>query len=419
MQPVLRTAVTLLLTTTTTLLPAQGSGYSTGSIELSPRVSTSYLSASLREASRETRWLQFVVLWRGQSGWSGGRRGLDTATLRRAQAEYNTARKAALARDGLFVGGQSGGVAYTAEADSARRTLTVLGQRFSIPRGDSALIVMVDRIDGVGGDPIVAATRVVESRLPDVPAERTWTSGDTTFIVRPRGREPGSDRLNIEAMLGRDSTVAAFLRVGALGGPTDVLVPISPRTVTFASPAEFQPDLAAVDGPFECSGPEAIGQSAMGRLLVGADAIAYTAAFPSKSDTKATVVVMVDPAGGIIRYSERRGPPLRPPQILATATRGIARTRWQPRRLPSDPRTFRWTIAPAARPLPTRAADGPMNGCQARSTSWGRWKNSASPSIVRNAFSRSAREDLRADLEGNHGHGGAPRHVELTLLGVD
>ncbi len=51
-----------------------------------------------------------------------------------------------------------------------------------------------------------------------------------------------------------------------------------------------------MDGPFECS--QAIGQSAMGSI--GADAIAYTAAFPSKSDTKATVVVMVDPAGGII-----------------------------------------------------------------------------------------------------------------------
>ncbi len=272
MHSVLRTAVTLLLTTTTTLLPAQGSGYSTGGIELSPRVSTSYLAATLTDASRETRWLQFVVLWRGQSGWSRGQRGLDTAMLRRAETEYNTARRAALGRDGLFVGGQSGGVAYTAEADSARRTLTVLGQRFSIPRSDSALIVMVDRIDGVGGDPIVAATTVVESRLPDLPAERTWTSGDTTFIVRPRGRGPESDRANIEAVLGRDSTVAAFWRVGGgpLGGPTDVLVPNSPRTVTLASPAEFQPDLAAVDGPFECSGPEAIGQSAMGRRLVGA-----------------------------------------------------------------------------------------------------------------------------------------------------
>jgi hypothetical protein len=312
MQPALRSAVTLLLTTTTTLLRAQGSGYSSGGTELSSRVSTSYLAASLTEASRETRWLQFVVLWRGQSGWSQGRQRLDTAMLRKAQTAYNTARHAALARDGVFIGGQSGGVAYTAEADSARVTLTVLGQRFSIPRRDSALIVMVDRIDGVGGDPIVAGTRVVESRLPEVPAERTWTSGDTTFIVRPRGRETGSDRANIESVLERDSTVAAFWRADSFGGPTDVLVPVSPRTVTSASPADFRPALAAVDGPFECTGREAIGQSAMGRLLVGADAIAYTAAFPSKSDTKATVVVMVDSTGKIVRYSERRGPPLRP-----------------------------------------------------------------------------------------------------------
>ena len=313
MQPSLRSAVTLLLAATTaTLLPAQGTGYSTGGADLSPRISTSYLEASFGEASRETRSLRFVVVWRGQSGWSQGRQGLDAAKVQQAQAEYNAARKAALVRDGLFVGGQSNGVAYTAATDSARTTLTVLGQRFSIPRRDSALVVMVDRVDGVGGEPIVVGTAVVESRLPDRPAERMWTSGDTTFIVRPRASQPGGERADIESVLGRDATVAAFWRAESLGGPADVLVPAAPRATTPASLAEFQPDVAAVDGPFECTGREDIGQTPMGRQLVGPGAISYTAAFPSKADTKATVVVMVDPAGAILRYAERRGPPIQP-----------------------------------------------------------------------------------------------------------
>ncbi len=78
-----------------------------------------------------------------------------------------------------------------------------------------------------------------------------------------------------------------------------------------------------MDGPFECTRREAIGQTAMGRLLAGKDAIAYTAAFPSKADTKATVTVMVDPAGGLVRYAERRGPPLRP---IANPNNSDART---------------------------------------------------------------------------------------------
>ena len=175
MQPVLRTVVTLLLTTTTTLLRAQGSGYSTGGIELSPRVSTYYLVASLTEASRKTRWLQFVVLWRGQSGWHGGRQGLDTAMLRQAQTDYNTARKAAAGRDGMFVGGQSGGVAYTAEADSARRTLTVLGQRFSIPRSDRRS----------------SSWSIASTALAAIQLSRQRQSSSRAYLMfRPSGRGP-------------------------------------------------------------------------------------------------------------------------------------------------------------------------------------------------------------------------------------
>jgi hypothetical protein len=106
----------------------------------------------------------------------------------------------------------------------------------------------------------------------------------------------------------------------------------------------------------------------MGRLLVGADAIAYTAAFPSKSDTKATVVVMVDPAGGIIRYSERRGPPLRPAanpgnsdarnsaDALAAAVAAVRSTN-----ISMDYRAGRATVANTGGGRPDERVSGPID----------------------------------------------------------
>lgn len=307
MQIALRYAPTLLLALGPAL-GAQATGYSSGGTTLSPQVAASYLEASARDAAVESRWLRVVVLWRGQSDWSRGGGGFDGAKMRAASGQYNTARRTASGRDGMLLGGLRGSVSYTAELDSTRTALTVLEQRFSVPHGDSALVVMVDRIDGVGGDPVIAGAKVVESRLPDGPAEQTWTHGDTTFTVHARGRD---DRTDIETVLGRDPVVAAFMARDVIGGPTDVLVRAAPRA-TLTSLAEFQPDLAAVEGPFECTGREAIGQTATGRRVLESDAVSYTAAFPSKAASRATVVVIVDFMGTMLRYSERRGPPIRP-----------------------------------------------------------------------------------------------------------
>ncbi len=89
-------------------------------------------------------------------------------------------------------------------------------------------------------------------------------------------------------------------------GGTDVFVKVSPATGG-ATLADFQPDLAAVDGPFECTGRDLIGQSGIGRELLGPDAVSFSAVFPSRAQTRATVVVVVDSTGKMIRYAERRG----------------------------------------------------------------------------------------------------------------
>jgi hypothetical protein len=202
------TVAVLVMTTSATLQAQSGSGYGTGNHGLSARVEATYLQADLSDGSRTTRWIQFVVLWRGQADWSAPNMSVDTAAQRHATEHYHTARKAALLADAVFLGGQTGAVSYFAEVDSARTTLTILGQRFRLPPRDSALIVLVDRVDRVGGDPVVAGSTVVDARLPDASPTRTWTSGDTTFTIRSRN----DVRNNLETILLRDRTVGAFWR---------------------------------------------------------------------------------------------------------------------------------------------------------------------------------------------------------------
>jgi hypothetical protein len=102
----------------------------------------------------------------------------------------------------------------------------------------------------------------------------------------------------------------------------DVMVAVSPSTRRM-SLAEFQPDLPAVEGAFECAGHE----------VIGPNTTTTTAAFPTRADTKATIVVFLDSAHKIIRYAERRGPPIRPangvhstPQEVAAAASAVRST---------------------------------------------------------------------------------------------
>ena len=183
-----------------------GDGYSTSAGNLSPRVEMAYLERHRRDTSGSARWIQVVVLWRGQPGWAAPTGARDTVALRAATDEYRRAEASAILANGVVLGGQAGAVAYLAQVDSGRTAVTVLGQRFALPPRDSALIVLVDRIDGSGGRPAVVGTAVVDGRLPNPPPTRMWTSGDTIFTVNQRN-DLDEGR---EAILLRDLKVAAF-----------------------------------------------------------------------------------------------------------------------------------------------------------------------------------------------------------------
>lgn len=80
----------------------------------------------------------------------------------------------------------------------------------------------------------------------------------------------------------------------------DVFVRVPPAEA--ASLAAFEPDLPAVEGSFECGRRE----------VMSPNMTMVSASFPTRAEAKATVVVFIDSTGKIIRYAERRGPPIRP-----------------------------------------------------------------------------------------------------------
>jgi hypothetical protein len=186
-------------------------GHSGGTSELSARTEVTYLKVHKTDSAGTTYWFQLLILWRGQPGWAGidsSRTLRDTSAMARALANYNAAQKAALLTDAMFLGGYSRGVAYFAELDSARTTVKILNHSFRVPPRDSALIVLVDRTDGIGGVPTVTRTVVVDGRFPTPPTPKTWTSGDTIFTIRV----PDRDQANLLMVLQRDPAVAAFWR---------------------------------------------------------------------------------------------------------------------------------------------------------------------------------------------------------------
>ena len=203
--------VCFLLAAATPVAGQVGSGgYSTGSASVSRTTEISYLVARHHTAAGPAQWFQVMILWRGQPGWMD----ITPPTMRDSAvgavsiAECDVARQAASAFKALILGGQVGGVGYCAQLDMDRTTLKVLNHSVPVPRSDSAVVVLVDRTDGIGGPPTVAGVTIVDGRFRWEPPPKPWTSGDTTFTVRARDRLPEY----LQMVLARDAIIAAFAR---------------------------------------------------------------------------------------------------------------------------------------------------------------------------------------------------------------
>jgi hypothetical protein len=98
-----------------------------------------------------------AVLWRGTTNWRANHAGAESERAR-------TAIDSAL-RDAGNRGVQSGGT-ITAHAnawvefDEAANAVTVLRTRHVLPTRDSALVLLVDRVDSVGGKPTISSLTV-------------------------------------------------------------------------------------------------------------------------------------------------------------------------------------------------------------------------------------------------------------------
>lgn len=183
-------------------------GTSGGGMMLSQRVMVSYQSANLDSAGTRSDWIQFVILWRGQPGWESDV-GVNAAQRDAAKRMFDQARIAALTADHGFLGG-GGGHPYWAEIDRQNRKISVLGREFDLPARGSALVVLVDRLDGIGGPTTVIGSAVVDGQLGPEVRTKTWRSGDTTFTVSPS--KSGID-VFLET-LKEDPLIAAFLSDG-------------------------------------------------------------------------------------------------------------------------------------------------------------------------------------------------------------
>jgi hypothetical protein len=251
---------------------------------------------------------QAIVLWRGPLGWDQPR---TDAERQQSDSIFRWTRLHA-DESHQSIGGS--GLWYVL-VDDDHSAVTVEGKRFPLAPGDSALVVMVT-VPPNGPLRAVTTAKIGAADVPDEFWIKQWHSGDTSFTVFPDFRKQQS---MLRAALTRSPAVAAFLESPsstAIGSSParsiDVLVPVQGKANEANSLVVFHPDLPAVDGPFECTGIEQIGATGIGRTLLGPKAVSISAAFPNRAEERATVVVVVDSAGNIIRYAERRGPAIHP-----------------------------------------------------------------------------------------------------------
>ena len=146
--------------------------------------------------------LAAAILWRGSSQWS-----LSHGPAERAQAR---AAMDSAWREADRRGGQAGGT-ITARAnawvefDPGGRAVSVLQHTYSAPAADSALVLLVDRVDHIGGAPQVVATTVPCAAQRD-PASTPGPAGplDMSGAIERR-----TDHWR--GCLLQDSTVRAFV----------------------------------------------------------------------------------------------------------------------------------------------------------------------------------------------------------------
>ncbi len=153
------------------------------------RIECSYVDASEGMDRDRRQWLRAVVLARSDTG----ARRPQSPTMQDQQAMIGlieaqmTARMAAQRLGRIPLGGSGDprdpDLGY--EVSQGMDTIFIADQAFPLPRRDSALVILVDRHDRQRA-PTVVGTVMIRAALPSDFWTKTWSNGDTTFIVSPK-----------------------------------------------------------------------------------------------------------------------------------------------------------------------------------------------------------------------------------------
>jgi hypothetical protein len=199
----------LLVVTASAPAVAQTSGGTSGGTHsLSDRVDITYQQKYLQTPSDgRTDWMHFVVLWRGQPGWRTSR-GVSPEERSESERAYREASASAALAGHSIMGGYAGRAIYFSELDHDGNTISILGRAYQLPPKDSTLIILVDRVDHIGGEPFIVGSAVIDGHISSELQTKTWTSGDTTFMVHPS--KNGLD-VFLEG-LKKDPAIAAFIQ---------------------------------------------------------------------------------------------------------------------------------------------------------------------------------------------------------------
>ena len=182
---------------------SRGAGVSGGTFP--EGVHVAYVRESMGTERQSSERLVAALLWRAATDWAHSRTEDDAA---RVKALMDSASAAARARGNVAGGSLTPRGAAWVEYDERGRAVLLSGRRLSAPRGDSALVVLVDRADGVGGAPTVTAFA-----LPAAPVTVTTPDADTPEALRDASaRHFGALFAAWERFLRADPRVRAFLR---------------------------------------------------------------------------------------------------------------------------------------------------------------------------------------------------------------
>lgn len=186
------------------IIGAQGSG--TGGCSVTEQVDCTMLHRNDGRERQERRWPTAIVLWRMPPHSVAFRTGSTEAKHDFTSVRYRELQRAAEDSGWRFMGGRSGPVIQELAIDSANRRIRIRDRIFAVPERDSALVVMVDLTRDSAYTPLVVGYTYVPAELPEGYWTKHWTSGDTTFFVRPRNNDVMLSRL-----LRANPSIAAFL----------------------------------------------------------------------------------------------------------------------------------------------------------------------------------------------------------------